>query len=302
MAGIARVLLWLAARLPPRAGWRVCRWLAWLMIRFRSETARITSINLRLCMPDLDEAELQSLVRGSINDMLFLFFEFAYQAHWSQERLMSRVVAIEGRDVLDRACAQDRGVLMVVPHYGNWEMLCVYLGANYKLSALYDPPKLAALEPIVRSVRERFEAELFPIDTGGMRSFLKKLRGGYIAAILPDQVPSPSAGVYADFFGHPALTMTLPHRMYTRNDPVPIMGWVKREWHDGALNYRVCFRDLPLWVDPRDDLRRQQTACATSINRAIEQVIRADPAQYQWEYKRFKRPPPDGRGNVYRRQ
>jgi Kdo2-lipid IVA lauroyltransferase/acyltransferase len=28
------------------------------------------------------------------------------------------------------------------------------------------------------------------------------------------------------------------------------------------------------------------------MNRAIEQLVLADPAQYQWDYKRFKRPPP----------
>ena len=32
---------------------------------------------------------------------------------------------------------------------------------------------------------------------------------------------------------------------------------------------------------------------AAALNRSIEALIREDPAQYQWEYKRFKRQPPD---------
>jgi KDO2-lipid IV(A) lauroyltransferase len=32
----------------------------------------------------------------------------------------------------------------------------------------------------------------------------------------------------------------------------------------------------------------------TAMNDAIEQLVKKNPAQYQWEYKRFKKPPEGG--------
>ncbi len=297
MSQIVRFGLWLAQLPSAVMAKKLAGLVAWIMLIFDTDAAKVTRVNIDLCFPKLSEHEKKMLGKASLQNMALLVFEFAQMAYWSQERLMKQILEVQGEDLLKQAHASERGVLLLVPHFGNWELLCAFLGVNYSVAALYDPPKLRALEPAILGTRQRFGGELFAIDTAGMRSVLRTLKQGKLVAILPDQVPDRSAGVYADFFGHPALTMSLVHRLISKNNPHVIIAAVQRQaTHDG-YGYVARFESL---IEPVDGL--DASACASVLNRSIEQIVRRAPEQYQWEYKRFKRPPKPGTNNVYRRQ
>ena len=292
--------LWLVSLVSPRLAWWVSTQGGKLMYWFGSEAAKTTQVNLQQCFPYKSKAEINHLTQLSLAHMLLLFFEFGQLAHWSEERLLSQVTKIEGEASLREAFDSETGVLLLVPHYGNWELLCAYLGVHLSVAALYDPPKIKSLEPIIVNVRERYNGEMFPIDTGGMRGIFKTLKRGGLVAILPDQVPGRDAGVYADFYNQPALTMNLPHKLVQRSQPNVIMGSVRRlEMSDEQNQFSYClrFEPLPLEINETDE-----DNAALLINQAIEEVIAEDESQYQWEYKRFKRPPTMGKDNIYRRQ
>ena len=287
--------MWIAARFSRRGSVKLAKALAFLARK--GESAKITRINLRTCFPDLTEAELNAQVQASLQNMALMFFELAQIRYWSQDKLYEGVV-FRGEEVLQQAAAEENGVLLVIPHLGSWEILSVYLGLNYKLAALYDPPKFAGLESVIVEIRERYSGEMFPIDVGGLRSVMKWLRSGGLLAVLPDQVPAREAGVYADFFGQPALTMNLVHQLVSRTSPSVVLGWVRRTFEDmdegRDYSFEVNFSKLSLSFD-------DQVETATAVNKAIETAIRLAPEQYQWEYKRFKRPPVYG-SSIYRRQ
>jgi KDO2-lipid IV(A) lauroyltransferase len=297
MSQIVRFGLWLAQLPSPRLAMRLAGLAARFMLLIDSDAAKISRVNITLCFPQLSEREVNTLVRQSLSDMVLLVFEFAQMAYRPAQELMAQILKVEGESLLKQAYNSDRGVLLLVPHFGNWELLCAFLGLNYSVAALYAPPKVGALESVILATRERFGGELFAIDTAGMRSILRVLKQGKLVAILPDQVPDRNAGVYADFFGHPALTMSLVHRLIEKTAPDVIIGSVQRKKSDDGYGYVARFESL---VDSIEGLDAQ--GCAEVLNRSIERVVRRAPEQYQWEYKRFKRPPSGGRDNVYRRQ
>ena len=129
-----------------------------------------------------------------------------------------------------------------------------------------------------------------------MRGMLKEMKQGRLVLVLPDQVPARNAGEYADFFGQPALTMTLAHRLMQRTEPHVIMGSVQRTTIHPEIKYKLTFTPLP------DIDRPAPQPCAQDINAAIEQVVLEAPEQYQWEYKRFRRPQGARKNDIYRRQ
>ncbi len=282
LRSIFRVLLWLAAR-PSRGGaFRIAKLLSYLL--HRSNTANTTRINLAACFPQLTVAQREALTHNSLHHMVMLFFELAQLRYWPLEKLLANI-EVEGEEVVQRAFATQQGTLLLVPHLGNWELMCVYLGHHYSVAALYERPKQGGIEEEIKIARERFEGKMFAIGVGGMRSVLKELRNGGLVAILPDQVPDYDGGVYANFFGQPALTMTLPHQLQTKTNATMVLGSVSRKVGPGGFTgYRLEFSELAC---------EQEDPSATSeaINAAIETVVRREPAQYQWEYKRFKRPP-----------
>lgn len=314
-------LLWLAARLPRRHTVRIAKLLA--RISAHTEAAEVTRINLRTCFPELNEEALADRERASLMNMYLMFFEVAQLRYWNYDDLM-KGVTVRGESDLAEASSNPAGTLLIVPHLGNWELMCAFLGQNYRLGALYDRPKVVGLEAVIVTTRQRFSGEMFPIDMGGLRRMMKWLRGGGLVAVLPDQVPDRNAGVYADFFGQPALTMTLVHQLLDKSTPALVMGWARRNFDQPDYTYELCFRKLELPPieennhqnesgperdqerdqerDKDKDKEQEQLMTANAINRAIEAAIAQAPEQYQWEYKRFKRPPTLGKTSIYRRQ
>ncbi len=293
MSAVFRFILRLAAMCPPTAARKICRTIGWCLIRTHSESVHVARVNLALCFPDRPQAWLDSTLKARLEHMGLLFFEFAHLLHWPGTRLLAGIDQVAGEAELRTAFESERGVLLLVPHFGNWELLCAYLGHHFSVAALYDPPKLANLEPVILEARQRYQGEMFRIDTAGMRGMLKTMKRGGLVAILPDQVPDRDAGVYADFFGQGALTMTLVRRLAANTNPVVMMASVKRSMRSDRFQYALTFE--PLSLDMSSDI-----TAARSINAAIEAVVRGAPEQYQWEYKRFKRPQHAPHTNVYR--
>ena len=283
-AAVTRLLSWL----PLRAGRGCAAWLGRLMDVLGSRAASVTRINLARCFPGLDDVALTRLARRSLGHTSCLVFESGPLAHWPGERLAKLVVSERGREQLTArrkdgrpsdGRPSDGGVLMLVPHFGNWEFICYVLG-SLQFVALFDPPRVRALKEPLRRSRERFGARLLPANAGGLRAAYRQLRGGGLVCLLPDQVPEFRGGAYAPFFGHPALTMTLAHRLIQRTRPAVLLGSASRVPGGFSLVYEPLGEDI--YAD-------QAATFAQALNEAIEELVRRDPAQYQWEYKRFKK-------------
>jgi KDO2-lipid IV(A) lauroyltransferase len=85
--------------------------------------------------------------------------------------------------------------------------------------------------------------------------------------------------------------MTFAHRLLQRTDARAVLGAAVR----CPGGFRVRFLEIDQQLHDPDP-----GASAAAMNRAIEELVRTDPAQYQWEYKRFKRQPP-GSPDLYAR-
>lgn len=270
---------------------RLGRWIGKVAWYLRLEGARVTRVNLDLCFPELDHASRRRLACRSLQHTGMLLMEAGAISHWPEPRWRRLMLEVQGEELLRDAEASGDGALILVPHFGNWEYLALVLG-RHRITALYDPPRLRALEPVIHRARTRTGATLLPIDSAGLRRFYRALADGGVTALLPDQVPERNSGVYAPFFGHAALTMTFAHRLLRRTNARALLGTARR----CPGGFRVSFLEMDA-----ERLRDPDPAVsATAMNAAIEALVRTDPAQYQWEYRRFKRQP-RGTGSPYRR-
>lgn len=254
-----------------------------------SSGRHVTLTNLAHCRDDLDSAARRQLGRESARQTAWLFAEQGAVWYWPRERWTDLIddqharplLTSAMRDAVDVESGDDhQGTLLLVPHLGNWELLSLYLG-EFGVTALYDPPRLMSLDAPIRSARERSGSTLLPIDRSGLKGLLGALDNGGLVALLPDQVPDPRSGVYVPFFGKPALTMTLAHRLIQRTRPTVLMGALLRTEQGFELSLTTLDETV---TDPHP------AVSAGVMNAAIEKLIARAPSQYQWSYKRFKRP------------
>jgi len=257
-------------------------------ILVQARAARVTRRNLSLCFPHLTSAELRRLTLESLYHTALLLVEAGIVLRWPASRIEELIVDIRGLDRLEQALKSGRGVLLLGPHFGNWEILNLYLG-RYGMVALFDRPRQRDVGDLLKQARERTGSRLCPLDPMGLRSACRVLERGGLVGVLPDQVPNRNGGVHAPFFDRPALTMTLAHRLIRRYRPIVLIAFARRV-RDGFV---IEFRPLPAAVTAAD-----QDVAIAAMNCGIEAIVRERPAQYQWEYKRFKSGP-EGSRSVY---
>ncbi len=187
-----------------------------------------------------------------------------------------------GWEAVEQARAAGRALIFAVPHLGGYEFAGRYIADRVPIIALYRPPKLAWMEPLMQSGRDRGNATTVPAGAGGVRSLLKALKRGGATMILPDQVPGQGEGEWVDFFGRPAYTMTLLPRLALAADAAVFFVFAERL--PRGAGFRVVTQSLP------QPFSEDPAISARQMNAAIETLIRLAPAQYLWGYNRYKQP------------
>jgi Kdo2-lipid IVA lauroyltransferase/acyltransferase len=202
----------------------------------------------------------------------------------------------QGAERLERALDGGRGLLLLTPHLGAFEVIAqAYaerFGARQPMLALYRPAKQAWLRELEETARHRPGLLTAPASLAGVRQMLRALRQGQTVGLLPDQVPPEGMGVWAPFFGQRAYTMTLAAKLSLQTG-APMLLMLGERLPD-AQGWRIGVFDMPeplpaAAVFGGDD-EAHQTACAAVMNRAMEFLIRQCPEQYLWGYNRFKGP------------
>ena len=196
--------------------------------------------------------------------------------------VLKLVRGTEGWAQLDAARAAGRGVILMSPHVGCFEIISLYYAAHHPFTAMYKPPRKPALAELMHLGRARGQAHLVPTDLSGVRALLAALKRREAIGILPDQVASSGDGVWAPFFGRPSYTPTLAASLQRKTGAAVF--FVVAERLRRGRGYRLHV--LPLDGELTDDKR----AAAACINRNVEAIIRRFPAQYMWRYNRYKRP------------
>jgi len=259
--------------------------------------AAVAETNLGLCFPNWSELERRKLLRRTLVENLKTLLEAP--AVWAADP--KRLLAVtedpeqgrRARELLDRR----RGLIIAAPHLGSWEVGIHYLATLGPITALYRPPKEGSLTGAMLEGRGRGGAKLAPTTMSGIKALYSALAAGEIVTILPDQQPPEKgahAGVFAPFFGVPALTMVLLGRLARKTGAPVIFSYAER------LSRNRGFRIL--WVEAAAEISDSDPkVAAAALNRGVEECVRRCPAQYQWTYKRFKARP-EGFSDVYRKK
>lgn len=260
----------------------------------RGRMAHTTLTNLALCFPELEASARRTLARKSLRHTFMAIAESGAVWLWPAPKALALVHKVEGLELLHAAHAEGRGVIMLGPHLGHWELVGLYLntagaGQNSQLFQAPEDPRFAQL---IYEARSRSGSRMVPTDQKGVGVLLQALRKGEVIGILPDQVPPDSGGEFAAFFGVPALTMTLACRLQQKTGARMLMTFARREF-EPKQGFTVVIQEPDAAIYAED-----MPEALAAMNRSIEKLMDGVLEQYQWEYKRFKRQP-EGRQRPY---
>ena len=272
---------------------RIALWVAYLLFQTNSSIKRITAINLRLAYPELNEQALQKRLRLSIQSQCMTYIEFVKCWGMSPQYNSNLLKNIHGAELLEKALTNQKGVIVVVPHFGCWELLNAWLNIYTHPMIMYKPDKIKGVNRYILNARQKFNATLVPTDETGIRQIFKHLKQGGLTVVLPDHLPKASGGIYSHFFQQNTLSATLVSKMAAKTQCNVIgLSCIR---NPELSSFDVYCTELPQTILSKD---LQQSV--DSLNLAMQEMIQLAPEQYIWSYKRFRNC--YGNGNVYCKQ
>lgn len=281
-------VLYLLALLPLRMAQSLGAYIGLRTYKSKNKAYRITRINIQHCFPELSEEQQDDLVKASLIETGRLAGEMGMSWIWSSGRVLAKVRKVHNEECLSEALSHGKGVIVIGPHLGNWEVLGLYLSTKYPLTSMYRPPKIELMDRLIRRKRARLGSKLAPANVKGVRMAMKALKAGEVLGILPDQEADKGSGVFAPFFGQDSYSMKLLPQLAAQTGAVVVSAFAKR-LPDGQ-GFEIVFHPVPDQINNKDIL-----TSASAMNAEVEFCVRQIPAQYQWEYKRFQHQPDGSR-------
>jgi KDO2-lipid IV(A) lauroyltransferase len=282
---IGLVFLLLMALLPLSVSQCLGRCLGKYLYTYKSSRSyHVSKANIDLCFAHLSADERDGLLQQSLQHTGMTYAEMGMSWLWPTKLSLRKVISVKGEALLKSAADEGRGVIIIAPHIGNWEVLNLYASNRYQLTVLYKPPKLKFFDWLINKMRKRLGGDMAPANASGVRKLMKKLRDNQVIAILPDQEPNEGSGKFTDFFNRPAYTMTLLSQLAIKTQCKVLSGVALRE--PNGNGFVIEFSEVDADINSND----LQLSLKT-LNQAIEKIAKKSPNQYQLEYKRFKLKP-----------
>jgi Kdo2-lipid IVA lauroyltransferase/acyltransferase len=254
--------------------------MAFLLLKKRRA---IAAANLKRIRGDLPDSEAKATVRLCFEKLGINFVEVLLIPYVPREEYPQRFL-MENGHIVDEAIGRGRGILALVFHYGNWEIMGV-------TSALLGREVVVLARPLKKNQRInaflnklRTETGLTVIpNAGSAKDVMRYLKQEKIVAILGDQREKRSKGVSVEFFGEkvPTSKGIVAIAMKTGTPVIPAY-MIRR----GFLRYTVVYND-PLPIERKGDIDQLIYANSRLVNAFLEDLVRKNPSEWFLVHRRW---------------
>ncbi|MCH4246851.1 MAG: lysophospholipid acyltransferase family protein [Acinetobacter populi] len=245
------------------------------------KTPRYAKLNIEIAFPDASPEKIQQIYQSSAINELKSYFEFIHIWGNRTEKNLAMLHSVTGEEYLHEALAAKQGIVLIVPHFGTWEIMNAWVSQFTPMTIMYKPLKNSAVNKFVLQARSREQAHLVPTDETGVKQIFKALKSGGITAILPDHSPD-HGGELIDWFGVPLYSSQLSAKMIQKTKARSLLLYALRNENEG----------FDMFIEPMSEEIYDTSKNGTLlIHKTMEALISRYPEHYHWSYKRFKANP-----------
>jgi KDO2-lipid IV(A) lauroyltransferase len=240
--------------------------------------------------PDASVAERARMVRLSYRNLADVVME-AIWGFGASGAALKRRVTFENPEIIDRCVAAKQSVVLLTPHYCNWEWLLLAGGASFGLpiDAVYQTQRVPSVDDFLRDARSRFGGKPIPRE-----DFVYELLSragtprGY--ALIADQTPPREDRKHWARILNRDTAFFLGAEKIARFLDAPVLYVAMRRLRRGYYSVRLC----PLAEPPYGQASQSDDSpIMEGFARKLEQAVRDSPAEWLWVQKRWKYPKPD---------
>ncbi len=276
---IAVGLLGLLRWLPRRIRNAISVGIAKLIARRDTATNRAVNINLQACFPEFDDAHRHATFERYLALHLQAFLLMP-RNWWGSYQSIIKKARLHNQHFLDNAIKTKRPVVLLITHSSALDAgLCV-LAPSYPMHGIYNPIKNSVLDYFVLKGRTRFGGA--PVSRGnGFRQLINGLLDGKIMCYLCDEDYGAQGSVFAPWFSHQKATLAMLPRIVAKTNAlvIPMITHHNSDDDGTDVHFFEALQNYPSGDAVTD---------ATTMNNAIAETIRLQPAQFTWKLRIFK--------------
>jgi KDO2-lipid IV(A) lauroyltransferase len=219
------------------AGWRIVRWLpedwayslaygvADLLVRRNGKSVQRLRSNLSRTQPAITTLDLELLVIQAMRSYMRYWCDTFRFPDWSKDKTVGTVEVTNEHLLLD-AIAAKTGVIVALPHAGNWDHAGAYFCANgIQLVTVAERLRPEKLFLKFLEYRQAMGMEVLPLDGRVLDTLTDRLNSGALVALVADRDLSRS-GIDVEFFGGPARMPAGPALLALRTKAPLITAYV----------------------------------------------------------------------------
>lgn len=278
-------LAWLISLLPFWILYGMADLIALILHYLIGYRKKVVRINLQKAFPEKNKKQLRRIERSFYRHLADLFVEVVKLINISQETLKKRY-RLENPELLNRYAKEERDIIIVMGHYGNWEWMCsLPKQTNLRLAGLYKPLKNKHFDRLFYSFRSRFGLELIPMHQV-LREMINRQgkQSGKAYVLIADQSPVwEEIDYWTPFLNQPTPVYLGPEKL-SRKFNMPVVFLDIRKKKRGHYSARI----VELIHESKNTAAHQITNIHVQY---LEQVIQEQPEYWMWSHRRWKHKP-----------
>jgi KDO2-lipid IV(A) lauroyltransferase len=233
--------------------------------------------------PEKQTKEILGIAKGVYRHFAIVVAEFFDMPYINKENI-HKWVDVEGLENFQEGNAKGKGLLSIVAHFGNWELMTIagpiFLKPMY---IVYRPLDNKVIDNVVEYVRTMQGNALISKGGSGKR-IMELLKENCLIGILSDQNVATREGVFVDFFGRPACTGVGLAVMAMRSGAPILPAFMARQ---KSGKYKFILKPT---IDAvcTDDYEADLVVNTQRFTKVVEEIVREYPEQWFWFHQRWK--------------
>ena len=262
------------------AGWRIVRWLpektAYQLFEIvadrvsskKGKSFQRLESNLKRVLPDLSDQELQALAKTGMRSYLRYWCDTFRSPDWDTQRIQSTVTVTDVDLLLDPVRSK-RGVVVALPHAGNWDHAGSYFcSQGIPLVTVVERLKPEKLFRKFLEYRQAIGMEALPLDGRVMGTLASRLREGKLVALVADRDLSRS-GIDVKFFNGIARMPAGPALLAIRTKADLLTAYVSYTNTGIHIDFRKV--EIPSGETESEQVAKTVQLCANNFAAGIAQ-------------------------------
>ena len=238
---------------------------------------QVTKRNLSIAFPEMSYSDLECLSKESFKETLKSVYETFYAWSRSNKKIIYQTRRINNRFLFNNQNNQN-GLILFALHNRSIDFMLSWIGSQRVHTSLYKKIKLNSVNRYVKKIREIGGSKMVETGVGGVKTILSALENNQMTCMASDQVPADGLGTYSTFFNHECYSFSLAPRLAKKSMKEILMSYIS---YDKNIGYVMNF------IKPHHKI--YSSIGVDVMNKEMEQVIKKMPAEYSWEYKKFRK-------------